>query len=194
MNLENIIKKELEKREEIEKGERAIYFDYVKDYEIEKTENDNVFTTLDLDKLKADGKEEEYNRILSEGISSEIKLQILRDFIKSNSDLSYDSVNVRTISQLINYSRSINNSRYGEFCDVVPTDVNDNRELAVFFDKTIDVTNLKNLSVDEQERTFTNYLLKTIYDMGYTNEDLYQACNSIGMEFGGVEKEHSRSL
>ena len=64
----------------------------------------------------------------------------------------------------------------------------------MYFGKEIDVSNLKDLSSEEQVRTFTNYLLQTIYEMGYTNEDLYQACNNIGINFGGVEKEHSRSL
>lgn len=193
MNLENIIENELKKREEIEQGNRDIYLNYVKDYIIDNKENNS--TSLDFEKLKNDGKEAEYNRIVYYSNESIIKLQILRDFVENNSGLEYSSTNIRNTSDIINYCNGIYNSKYGVFCDAFPKDANDNREWAVYFGKLIDVTNLKNLSADEQVRTFTNYILKTINDMGYTNDDLYEACHNIGIkEFGGIDKEHSRSL
>lgn len=192
MNLENIIKKELEKRNRLIDYDMKSFEKFTKDYIIvEKLSDGNKTTHLDIDKIKADGKEDEYNFIISCCNNSQIRRQILTDLIRENSNLDYNSININTVTEMIERNK-YRDSRYSAFTDVVS--ISDQREFAMYFGKEIDVSNLKDLSSKEQVKTFTNYLLKTIYDMGFTNEDLYQACNSIGMEFGGVEKEHSRSL
>lgn len=192
MNLENVIKKELDRRDRLFDYDMKSFEKFTKDYIIvEELGDGNKTTHLDIDKIRADGKEDEYNFIVSCWNHSQIKRQILTDLIIENSGLEYNSVNMNTVSEMIERDKYYG-SRYSVFSDVVS--INDQREFAMYFGKEIDVSNLKDLSSEEQVRTFTNYLLQTIYEMGYTNEDLYQACNNIGIKFGGVEKEHSRSL
>lgn len=192
MNLENVIKKELDRRDRLVDYDMKSFEKFTKDYiTVEELSDGNKTTHLDIDKIRVDGKEDEYNFIVSCWNHSRIKRQILTDLIRENSGLDYNSVNMNTVSEMIERDKYYG-SRYSVFSDVVS--INDQREFAMYFGKEIDVSNLKDLSSEEQVRTFTNYLLQTIYEMGYTNEDLYQACNNIGINFGGVEKEHSRSL
>lgn len=192
MNLENVIKKELDGRDRLVDYDMKSFEKFTKDYiTVEELSDGSKTTHLDIDKIRVDGKEDEYNFIVSCWNHSQIKRQILTDLIIENSGLEYNSVNMNTVSEMIERDKYYG-SRYSVFSDVVS--INDQREFAMYFGKEIDVSNLKDLSSEEQVRTFTNYLLQTIYEMGYTNEDLYQACNNIGINFGGVEKEHSRSL
>lgn len=192
MNLENVIKKELDRRDRLVDYDMKSFEKFTKDYiTVEELSDGSKTTHLDIDKIRVDGKEDEYNFIVSCWNHSQIKRQILTDLIIENSGLEYNSVNMNTVSEMIERDKYYG-SRYSVFSDVVS--INDQREFAMYFGKEIDVSNLKDLSSEEQVRTFTNYLLQTIYEMGYTNEDLYQACNNIGINFGGVEKEHSRSL
>ena len=192
MNLENVIIKELDRRDRLVDYDMKSFEKFTKDYiTVEELSDGSKTTHLDIDKIRADGKEDEYNFIVSCWNHSQIKRQILTGLIIENSGLEYNSVNMNTVSEMIERDKYYG-SRYSVFSDVVS--INDQREFAMYFGKEIDVSNLKDLSSEEQVRTFTNYLLQTIYEMGYTNEDLYQACNNIGIKFGGVEKEHSRSL
>lgn len=192
MNLENVIKKELNRRDRLVDYDMKSFEKFTKDYIIvEELSDGNKITHLDIDKIRVDGKEDEYNFIVSCWNHSQIKRQILTDLIRENSGLDYNSVNMNTVSEMIERDKYYG-LRYSAFSDYIS--INDQREFAMYFGNEIDVSNLKDLSPEEQVKTFTNYLLQTIYEMGYSNEDLYQACNNIGIKFGGVEKEHSRSL
>lgn len=188
MNLEQLFREELDKRERLCEIARNNYNNAIQGHTISKGENG--LTHLDLDSF------DENSRWIYESAdhqlrSSSIQQSMFQEYVRENSGLEFENVLLQPIENQIKMFESAHNDM--PFADVVSKELNKpGEEFVVIMGQQFPLNVMKDKTPAEQKEIYFSMITRSMELNGYTNEQIDECINNIALSFGGKENNKSR--